>query len=204
MNRTGIAFIILFIGICTALWIGIVRFVPIQRIHIAIPFAAKNQKLTPTPWFTEAVPTLSEKETATMSGNFVSEFESALASAASEQAAAADQAAALGASTTAQTPAPTGSKDTIAPAVEIRGGPAEGSTLSDTKACFPLWVSDNLTLWQSLVVHVKLDNGKWSDWSANLGPCLENLGNGGHVFGVQVKDGAGNISPEIRRTFTTK
>ncbi len=94
--------------------------------------------------------------------------------------------------------------DIIAPSVTINGGPPEGSTIAYNNPCFPLWVSDNMTPWQQLVTRTKLDDRQWSLWMNIFFYCFDNLGNGAHTVSIQIKDLAGNISSELKRTFIVK
>lgn len=146
-------------------------------------------------WREKTIP-LTDVEQATMSGNFTQEFQTAL-----------DQE-----KNTPKPIVPIFSLDTpasmagdlTAPTASISGGPAEGATITYANPCFPLRVFDNMTPWQQLVTHAKLDSGQWSNWMNYFSYCFDNLGNGAHTISIQIKDLAGNISSEIKRTFVVK
>jgi len=91
--------------------------------------------------------------------------------------------------------------DMIAPTVTIQSPIVEGATITYTNPCFPLWVTDNMTPWQRLQTRAKLDNTAWSDWRESFSYCFTNLTPGAHTFSVQIRDLAGNVSSEGKRTF---
>jgi len=164
-------------------------------IGIGLIFFQKKPSLVPTPTWQEKTLPLTDIEQATMSGDFTQEFQRALEE--------------------DKTPKPilpiwsldvpsSMAGDIMAPSVMINGGPTEGSTISYSNPCFPLWVSDNMTPWQQLITRSKLDNGQWSNWMNQFSYCFDNLGNGSHIVSIQIKDLAGNISSEVKRTFTVK
>lgn len=150
---------------------------------------------TPTPQWREQAVQLSDIEQATMAGDFRQEFQIALEE-----------------EKIPPKPSPIFSLDIpssmagdiMAPKVTISGGPSEGATITYTNPCFPLWVSDNMTPWQQLVTRAKLDDGQWSGWMNYFSYCFNNLGDGGHTVRIQIKDLAGNISPEVKRIFIVK
>jgi hypothetical protein len=94
--------------------------------------------------------------------------------------------------------------DLAPPTVTISGGPLQGTITTIPDVCFPLWVSDNMTPWKQLTSRGKLDEGQWSTWSTATSYCYQNLGNGTHTFTVQLRDLAGNVSPETTRVFIVK
>jgi len=153
---------------------------------------------TPLPSYVENTRTLTKDEISTMSGNFMQEFTELVSTRAARWGSVA------GASTVASPPAtstPPATKDTVAPIVAINGGPVEGSTVAETRVCFPLWVSDNATEYTKLLVQAKFDTQQITAWSNTLQYCYESLANGPHTFSVQVKDEAGNVT-ESKRSFT--
>jgi len=139
----------------------------------------------PTPSWQEQPMVLTDIESATMSGNFTQEFQAAL-----EEEKITPKPSPIvildGASNM--------TRDTVAPTVTINGEPP----------CFPLWVNDNMTPWQQLVTRTKLDNGQWSSWINQFSYCFDNLGDGTHTVSIQIKDLAGNVSSEVKRTFVVK
>gem|GEM_PF-1910243 len=156
-----------------------------------IPFIAT----TPTPAWQEQRVVLTDIEQATMSGNFTKEFQQAL-------------------ETEKLPPKPSPifvydipasmAGDITAPTITITGGPPESSTIPYNNPCFPLWVGDNMTPWQQLTTRAKIDDGQWSPWMNQFSYCFNNLENGGHTVLIQIKDLAGNVSPEIKRVFIVK
>lgn len=176
--------------IVTGIGIGLI-------LHQTRPLLYKipNRLQTPTPTWQEQPLQLTEIETATMSGNFQKEFETRLQE-------------------MRQTPLPSPiftpnipasmAGDLIPPTGTINGGPLEGSTITQTSVCFPLWVSDNMTPWQQLATRAKLDDLQWSNWMNLFSYCFENLDNGGHIIRIQIRDLAGNVSTETQRLFTIR
>lgn len=166
---------------------------------IIIPsFIKEQQKATDTEQETvwqEQTQELSDVETATMSASFTEDFKKNLSI--------------INATPTppvfftADIPASM-SGDLTPPTVTIQGSIAEGTTITSGSPCFPLWVSDNMTPWQQLITRGKINTNQWSIWMETFSYCFPNLGNGTHVFTVQIRDLAGNISPEIKRTFIVK
>jgi len=150
---------------------------------------------TPTIAWQESPQVLTDIETATMSGDFSEEFQKN-----------------LDLLETPLTPTPffttdvpaSMAGDLVAPSVTIQGGPVEGAIVNDTSVCFPLWVTDNMTPWQQLVTRAKLDDRQWSSWMNFFSYCFDNLNSGTHVVSVQIKDLAGNVSPEVKRVFIIK
>lgn len=166
---------------------------------IIIPsMIAKNkqvsQESTEQVW-EESPRTLTAIEQATMSADFSQDFEQNLVLA-----------------NATPTPSPIFSLDVpasmagdlIPPTVTIQGGVTEGATISQTSLCFPLWLSDNMTPWQQLTTRAKMDNAQWSVWMPLTQYCFQNIGNGTHVFTVQIRDLVGNVSQELKRTFSVK
>jgi len=151
---------------------------------------------TPTPTWQEQTLPLTDVEQATMSGDFTQEFQQALA----EERTPEKPLAPIWSLDIPSSMA----GDIVAPTVTINGGPSEGSTIAYTNPCFPLWVNDNMTPWQQLVSRSKLDSGQWTSWMNQFSYCFDNLGNGGHTVSIQIKDLAGNISSEVKRTFIVK
>jgi hypothetical protein len=94
--------------------------------------------------------------------------------------------------------------DLTAPTVTIQGNVSEGTTIASGSLCFPLWVSDNMTPWQRLQTRAKIDQNQWSEWAETFSYCFQNLEDGTHTFSVQIRDLAGNISPELKRTVIVK
>ena len=92
--------------------------------------------------------------------------------------------------------------DLTPPTVTIQDSVAEGTTINQTSLCFPLWLSDNMTPWQQLTTHAKMDTNQWSIWMPLTQYCYQHLTIGKHVFTVQIRDLAGNVSSEVTRTFT--
>ncbi len=139
--------------------------------------------------------TLSEMEMATMSASFAEDFEKNLTL--------------LNATPTppvfftADIPASMAG-DLKPPTVTIQGNIAEGATIATDSLCFPLWVSDNMTPWQRLTTRARMDTKEWSVWLPTYSYCFQNLSIGAHTFSVQIRDLAGNISPEVKRTFIVK
>jgi hypothetical protein len=150
----------------------------------------------PTQTWREKTIQLTNVEQATMSGDFTQEYQRAL-----EEEKITPKP--LPIIVTLDVPASMAG-DILAPSVTISGGPSEGSTIAYTNPCFPLWVNDNMTPWQQLVTRNKLDSGQWSGWMNIFSYCFTNLGDGNHTVSVQIKDLAGNISSEVKRTFVVK
>jgi hypothetical protein len=163
---------------------------------IIIPaIGQKKVSPAPTPTWQETAQTLTEIETATMSANFAKDFEKNL------------DALNTPPSSTPFLPMDVPSSmagDLAAPTLTIQGGVTEGTTITVANVCFPLWVSDNMTPWQQLASRGKLDDNQWSPWITMNSYCFQNLGNGVHTFTAQIRDLAGNVSPEVKRTFIVK
>lgn len=139
----------------------------------------------PTPSWQEQPIILTDREQATMSGDFTQEFQQAL----EEEKTPPKPSSIVILDTLASM-----AGDIVAPKVTISGEPP----------CFSLWVSDNMTPWKQLVTRTKLDNGQWSPWMNYFSYCFDNLGNGSHTVRIQIKDLAGNVSSEVKRTFIVK
>ena len=166
---------------------------------IIIPSFLKKRQKTPeaakeTTW-QEQSQTLSESEAATMSASFTEDFEKNLT--------LINQTPTPPAFFTADTPASMAG-DLISPTVTIQGSISEGAIIASSSLCFPIWVSDNMTPWQQLTTRARMDTNQWSVWMPTYSYCFQNLGVGTHTFAVQIRDLAGNISPEIKRTFIVK
>lgn len=166
---------------------------------IIIPSFIKDRKeavkpMAETAW-QEQPQRLSETEAATMSANFSDDFEKNLrtinASPTPTPFFAADIPASM-------------AGDLTPPTATIQGSAAEGAVIAGNDLCFPLWVSDNLTPWQRLQTRGKMDSNQWSIWMETFSYCFQNLGIGRHTFSTQIRDLAGNVSPEITRTFIVR
>lgn len=159
------------------------------------PLSFPKKSPVPTPSWQEQTVILTDIEQATMSADFSEEFETALIAA-------------------QETPTPelvssfdipaNQAGDIQPPTLTITGGPADGATIRGTSACFPLWVSDNRTPWKQLATRAQLDSQQWSPWMNYFSYCFDNLGEGRHTVRIQIKDLAGNVSPEVKRTFIVK
>lgn len=165
-------------------------------IGLGLIFSQRKPTSVPTPTWQERTIQLTDIETATMTGDFTQEFQTELNR---ERTTPKPLAPILSLDVPASM-----AGDILAPTVTINGGPSEGAAIVYTNPCFPLWVSDNMTPWQQLVTRNKLDNGKWSSWMNQFSYCFDNLGNGSHTVSIQIKDLAGNISSEVKRTFIVK
>jgi len=104
--------------------------------------------------------------------------------------------------TNTSTPAPSNVSDAIPPVFEWMTGPADGSTVDFASFCFPMKVVDNVSKLPELQVRYSFDTPSWGKWTTNVAPCYQNVSNDTHVFRVQARDGAGNTSSPISRTFT--
>lgn len=169
---------ILCIFIAFIIWFT--RDIPTDTNQQSYPSSASS------PTWTEHERNLTPLEQATMSADFIREFNDATA--------------------TTMSPSPTsivslGTGDSTPPTVTIQS-PAEQGVITATSVCFPLWVSDDTTPWQQLTVRVRLDGNGWSDWSNQLSYCYDDLINGLHRFSVQIRDPNGNSSGDITRSFT--
>ncbi len=184
-NNTIRAMSIALLGLSLGLWGSII----IPSMHIK-----KTATITETVWQEQPRP-LTEIEQATMSADFITDFEKNLEKK--------DQSPTPTPFLTADVPASM-ADDLAPPTITISGGPVQGTTTAMPDVCFPLWVSDNMTPWQQLSSRGKLDEGQWSTWSTATSYCYQNLGNGTHTFTVQLRDLAGNVSPEVTRTFIVK
>ena len=166
---------------------------------IIIPSFLKERQKSTTPTkeatWQEQSKTLSESEAATMSASFAEDFEKNLT--------LIKQTPTPPAFFTADTPASMAG-DLIPPTVTIQGGVSEGAIIASGSLCFPIWVSDNMTPWQQLTTRTRMDTNQWSVWMQTYSYCFQNLNIGTHTFSVQIRDLAGNISPEIKRTFIVK
>jgi hypothetical protein len=152
-------------------------------------------RTTPAPSWREQTVPLTDIEQATMTGNFSQEFQTVLA-----QEKITPRPNPL---FTLDVPASMAG-DIIAPTVNITGGPTDGSIITATSVCFPLWVGDNMTPWQQLTTRSKLDDGQWSTWMNTFSYCFNNLGIGAHTVLIQIRDLAGNVSSEVKRVFIIK
>ena len=138
---------------------------------------------------------LSEVESATMSASFAEDFEKNLTLINATPTPPAFFSADIPASMAG---------DLIAPTVTIQGSVSEGAIIASGSLCFPIWVSDNMTPWQQLTTRARMDTNQWSVWMPTYSYCFQNLGVGTHTFAIQIRDLAGNISPEVKRTFIVK
>jgi len=166
---------------------------------IIIPsFVKERQKLpneiTETPW-QEQPKQLSETEMATMSASFAEDFAKNLT--------LINATPTPSVFFTADIPASMAG-DLTPPTVTIQGGVAEGTTIASGSLCFPIWVSDNMTPWQQLTTRARMDTNQWSVWLQTYSYCFQNLSLGKHTFSVQIRDLAGNVSSEVKRTFTVQ
>lgn len=185
MNKNTIRNIsIALLGLSLGLWSSVI-----------IPSFVTKQKQSsqpPEPTWQEQPRTLSDIEHATMSANFTTDFEKNMALA-----------------NTTPEPTPLFLRDIPAsmagdlqpPTLTIQGSIADNAIISFTNPCFPLWVTDNMTPWQRLQTRTKLDTQSWSTWAEAFSYCFQNLTTGTHIFSVQIRDLAGNVSPEIQRPF---
>lgn len=90
--------------------------------------------------------------------------------------------------------------DTSAPVFEFMTGPAEGTTVNFSTFCFPMkWNDSNPS---SIEVRYGLDVSPPDVWTKEYAPCYSAVADGSHVFRVQARDAAGNISNMITRNFT--
>ncbi len=169
-------------------------------LGLGLIFYQRKPNPVPTPTWQEQTMQLTDIEQATMSGNFTQEFQQALAE---ENQPKADRPLAETLISMIDVPSSMAG-DIIAPTVTINGGPSEGATIAYPNPCFPLWVNDNMTPWQQLITRSKLDSGQWSNWMNQFSYCFDNIGNGGHTVSIQIKDLAGNISSEVKRSFIVK
>jgi len=179
---------IVLLGLSLGLWSAII-----------IPSFLKERQKTAAPvqekiW-QEQPETLSEIEQATMSASFTEDFEKNLALANASPTPIVFFTADIPASMAG---------DLTPPTATIQGSVTEGAIMTSTSLCFPLWVSDNMTPWQQLQTRGKIDSNQWSIWMETFSYCFQNLGIGRHTFSVQIRDLAGNVSPEIKRTFIVK
>lgn len=93
-------------------------------------------------------------------------------------------------------------KDQTPPLLNIISGPENLSMIKFNNFCFETKISDNITSFDKLVLHWSFDNSNWSDWSNNTAFCFNNITNGNHVFSIQAKDEAENLSNAETRQFT--
>jgi len=105
-----------------------------------------------------------------------------------------------------QTPLPlpslTTKLDNIAPIITSFGGPTDDSTVEFSNFCFPLYITDNVSKYPNIWIHFRFDTDTWSTWSTDVAPCFNNVENGQHTIAIQAKDQAGNISQELKKTFS--
>lgn len=179
---------IVLLGLSLGLWSAII-----------IPSFVKERQKTPeeakeTTW-QEQPTSLSELETATMSANFAEDFEKNLALMNATPTPTVFFSADIPASMAG---------DLNPPSVTIQGSVSEGATIASSSLCFPLWVTDNMTPWQQLTTRARMDTNQWSIWMQTFSYCFQNLGVGAHTFSVQIRDLAGNVSQEVKRTFIVK
>lgn len=104
--------------------------------------------------------------------------------------------------TNTPTPTPPNVPDVTPPTFEWMTGPTDGSTVDFASFCFPMKVVDNVSKLPELQVRYSFDTPSWGEWTTNVAPCYQNVSNDTHVFRVQARDGAGNMSSPILRTFT--
>jgi len=169
-------------------------------------FHTVNPPPTPTPLWQEQHMSLTKEEKATMSGSFFQEIQTVIATFAAQQKTTITPTPVskiLGIASGSATASKSAIIDTIPPTVTITGGPNENDIVTGTRICFPLWVSDNVTNYMKLVTRIKINTNPWTEWEQNLSPCVD-IQPGSHTFTVQIKDEAGNISPETQRHFVTK
>jgi hypothetical protein len=90
--------------------------------------------------------------------------------------------------------------DTTPPAVNIVGGPAQGSTITTSSTAFSFSADENVTF------QCKVDTGSYGACSTSTATSgthgLTGLAEGPHTFAVRATDTAGNPSVEKTRTFT--
>jgi hypothetical protein len=82
------------------------------------------------------------------------------------------------------------SVDNVAPATTITDGPY-GLTSDDTPT-FSFSGSDDKSASANLLYSYQVDNGGWSDYSAETSGTLDSLPEGAHTFYVKAKDESGN------------
>lgn len=104
--------------------------------------------------------------------------------------------------TNSPTPSALASQDTVPPTIDTMTGPEDGSTVEFANFCFPMHVSDNVSQWPHIWVRYSFDSPDYSGWTTEVAPCYQNISNGSHVFSVQAKDEAGNVSSVMTRRFT--
>lgn len=114
----------------------------------------------------------------------------------------------------ASTPTPTGSsgvvyltptstpdpnaKDTTAPQITGTVGVDEGGTYAYSSTCIPIKAYDDVTTFVGLYFRFKMDSSDWTNWINDGEYCTQNLGNGAHSLGIEVRDSAGNVGSAIR------
>ena len=106
---------------------------------------------------------------------------------------------------TTPTPTPTPAPDTQTPVFQYLNGPGEGNTVTFNGFCFPMYITDNVSVIATgLMVRYSFDNSGFSDWKQDFAPCYQNVSDGAHTFVVQARDGAGNMTGNMTKSFTVQ
>ncbi|BCW97387.1 MAG: hypothetical protein KatS3mg024_0214 [Armatimonadota bacterium] len=85
--------------------------------------------------------------------------------------------------------------DLTPPDTLITGGPTNSGLSRIADATFTFSGTDNLATSSELLFQWRLDNGEWSEASADTSAHVTNIPDGVHTFQVRAVDGAGNADP---------
>lgn len=106
-----------------------------------------------------------------------------------------------------QLPPPDLKPDTTPPTLIITG-PPNNTTIGFNTFCFPMHVRDDRSRFQGrfqeapeITVRHSFD-GQQGDWGEEVAPCYYDVADGVHSFTAEARDGAGNVTPTDRKTFT--